>query len=256
MVKQTFAADDGVLKVVQGGFASEILNTSLMSIDASGKAVAQTNPEQAVPAAFGEIIINNQKVLLLSNMNDRLKSVGGTSVSLKALGNDDFATLDDKKTTMPSGAKGGWVGSIGKFGFEYGEWSNMRFGVYVDEKNVSHLFVHGKKAPVRDTTGVFAYSGSAIIGKDGNYRPLENAVTGAVNWGEKTVNLTIQDGNNSIPVGGKIQGNTFGGNTNGVETRGAFYGTSELGGIFHATGGQYDGYNGVFGATRGGRVGQ
>lgn len=236
------------LQTVKGDFSD--YNTTLLSIDASGNGVVHTNVNKGLPAEFESIVINDTRILLLSKVADRLK----TDVALQALDKDDFRTLDGKNAVgMPQGAKGGWVGSIGRFGTMAGsDWSDMRFGVYVDEKNVSHLFVHGKPGSVRETaSGVVAYTGSAIIGKDGNYRALPNSVNGVVDWNNKLVSLNITDNGNQIKVGGNIKGNTFEGLNDGVQTRGAFYGSSELGGMFNATSGQYNGYNGVFGATKG-----
>lgn len=254
-IKQTFETENGKLKTVKAGMEYNV-NGTLLSIQSSGQSSVKTNDTRGFPAEFASIIVNDKRIALLDSPEIKQKA----PFAFKALDNNDFYDLaGNDKVGMPQGAKGGWLGTLGEFAnyYDSGAWSNIRYGVYVDEKNVSHLFVMGKEAPVRTGDGRFAFSGHAIIGKDGNYKTLPNSVSGIADWTNKKVDLSIKDGDNgTIKVGGKIEGNTFGGNIDGVETRGAFYGTisSELGGMFSVGSGQYNGYNGVFGATRGGRL--
>ncbi|WGE64704.1 transferrin-binding protein-like solute binding protein [Actinobacillus equuli] len=102
------------------------------------------------------------------------------------------------------------------------------------------------------TSGILEYSGKAFYGKNGNYNEF-NTIAYA-DFSNKKVRVDIKDGEvNKLTFGGKITENSFAGNYQGIETKGAFFGNkgSDIGGIFYQTSkGSEPGYNGVFGATR------
>lgn len=169
----------------------------------------------------------------------------------------------------------GKVGSLSTTRFG-GDFDQIRYG-YVTTNGKTQLFIQGHTTPetesvdspfdrynyggTRDNasaelgampTGdkVWAYQGTAFYGKDGNYQEL--AVDAVADFGNKKVRADLKEGENTkVTLGGKIEGNTFVGEHNGVVTSGAFYGdqAQDMGGIFYHTSGDNKDKNGVFGAT-------
>ncbi|QMT40726.1 transferrin-binding protein-like solute binding protein [Neisseria shayeganii] len=201
---------------------------------------------------FESFMIDGKQILLLGRARD--KNSGG--ITLRRIGAEDFPNggFNPKDTNNP-----GWMGSIGRSA-SYGEFSAIRYGVYTDANNVSHLFVHGKPASYMRGSGRYEYTGSAVHGKDGVYSGLRNAVTAVVDFDNKTVDVSIalpKQGELTIDplkFGGSISGNTFSGKQNGVETRGGFFGYDDMGGVYNVLDGAHKGYNGVFGTTEGKRL--
>lgn len=186
---------------------------------------------------FEDFTLNGAKVLLLERVNDKL-----TYIPVRKLEADDF-----KSGFAPKDANNaGWIGS--RFGnqSELANFGELRYGVYTDANNKTHLFVHGNPA-----SRVFSgeYLGSAIIGKDGNYQGLPNAVRATVSNDLTKLDVSINTGSGNLNFGGNITGNTFSGTQNGVETKGGFFGEG-LGGVFQVTEGTHKDKNGVFGASK------
>lgn len=205
-----------------------------LTIDNNSKAVSVSANKNE---KFEDFTLNGAKVLLLERVNDKLKYV-----PVRKLEADDF-----KSGFAPKDANNaGWVGS--RFGnqSELANFGELRYGVYTDANNKTHLFVHGNPA-----SRVFSgeYLGSAIIGKDGNYQGLPNAVRATVSNDLTKLDVSINTGSGSLNFGGNITGNTFSGTQNGVETKGGFFGEG-LGGVFQVTEGTHKDKNGVFGASK------
>lgn len=217
------------------------INTNILSIDhAKGKVTSTINPS-AVPELYA-IKINDTSIPLLK----------------KEFEEDERQNLAFKKfdeQDIPKNAKG-WVGSMGIADADKGMpvFNKMRFGVYVDENNVSHLFVHGRTPgaySISQKNETYAYQGHAIIGKNGEYTPLENAISGEVDFKNKQVNLNLQaDKETSYKLNGKINGNAFASEEGAdVYTKGGFYGSiNNIGGMLQINKGKYAGYDGVYGA--------
>ncbi|QMT31063.1 hypothetical protein [Alysiella filiformis] len=217
------------------------INTNILSIDhAKGKVTSTINPS-AVPELYA-IKINDTSIPLLK----------------KEFEEDERQNLAFKKfdeQDIPKNAKG-WVGSMGVADADKGTpvFNKMRFGVYVDENNVSHLFVHGRTPfaySISRKDETYAYQGHAIIGKNGEYTPLENAISGEVDFKNKQVNLNLQaDKETSYKLNGKINGNAFASEEGAdVYTKGGFYGSiNNIGGMLQINKGKYAGYDGVYGA--------
>ncbi|WGE35941.1 transferrin-binding protein-like solute binding protein [Actinobacillus genomosp. 1] len=185
----------------------------------------------------------------------------------------EIKTTDIQDNTGGVGKKGGLPTSKYRDNL-----SAMRYGYYTKDGKTT-LFVQGYMSPVDDngkktiasaphsylgyamnqanksvdirsvpTTGVYAYEGSTFYGKDNIYN--EYTTTAYADFANKKVKVEVKDAN--LTLGGKITGNTFSGNVNGIETKGAFYGTNgvDIGGTFYQTTGEKKGYNGVFGVTQ------
>ncbi|MGX2968171.1 transferrin-binding protein-like solute binding protein [Ursidibacter sp. B-7004-1] len=159
--------------------------------------------------------------------------------------------------------------SYREFGFE-----QLRYGYVVDKNNKETLFIQGHLTPEKETVlspysryygqyddaqplspmrkeNVWLYDyGTAFYGKDGQYN--EFGVTAIADIPNKKVKVNILENNKEKFVfGGVIDGNTFAGLHNGIQTQGAFYGSEgqDIGGIFYITEGNEKDYRGVFGAT-------
>ena len=193
---------------------------------------------------FESFTLNGNRVLLLAGASDKLNA----PIHIRVLKESDFTQVGSafhpKDPTNP-----GWVGSLAT-GRGFGAFSNVKFGVYTDADNVSHLFVHGKPASFMYNTGKYEYLGSAVFGKDGNYQGLANSITAIADFDKRTVDvaLKLSDGK-QLDFGGNITGNVFEGTKNNIETRGGFFGYNDMGGIYHVKEGEFKGYNGAYGAT-------
>lgn len=244
----SFKGDEekGNLPTKQNTQTFDSVHTNLVGVNpADGTATVSVNPVDN--PEIQSITINGLKIDLLAH---QMQTNANKKSALSELLDSDFAS-----GKAPNGAKG-WVG-----GWD-GEYSRkMRFGVYVDENQVGHLFVNGKPSSSFILNGfinsgeAIDYKGSAIIGKDGQYTPLPNAIAGTVNFGTKKVDLSLQaDADTKYNFGGTLKGNTFAGEQNGVFTQGGLYGAVDvLGGVLQINEGKYQGYHGVYGAGQEGR---
>lgn len=204
-VTASFKGDDKHFVGTQDSAQGDKVHTNILKINhTNGTASVETNSN--TQPEITSITINGVRIALLEN---QIKANGSEKIALAKLESADFANGQ-----LPEGAKGGWVGSWA--GSRWGEFGKMRFGMYTDEKNVSHLFVNGQPASeswmtrVADGGLAYNYKGSAIIGKDGQYTPLADAITGTVDFETKKVDLNLQaDADTKYNFGGDIQGNTF-----------------------------------------------
>ncbi|OSI17117.1 transferrin-binding protein-like solute binding protein [Neisseria dumasiana] len=189
---------------------------------------------------FDELMVNGTKILLLARAQDKTNNI-----KMRPLRDFDFPNKDFKGE--------GWVGSTGDVRQE--TFHNVRYGVYTVDGQ-SHLFVQGRPSEWMYRSGKFSYDGAAVYGKEGKYhRARTDAV---VDFSNKTIEVTITPPSipgraDSTPLkfGGIIKGNTFSGTQNNIETKGGFFGPggADLGGVYHAIGGEHAGYNGAYGAS-------
>ncbi|OOH88880.1 hypothetical protein BMT54_08115 [Pasteurellaceae bacterium 15-036681] len=204
---------------------------------------------------INELVIGNTKIALF-NAYDLTDGTGkGT---LKEL------TDKDVREGVPTGNISGYIGGWGEEYYRTG-FQSLRFGVYNVDKQ-STLFVQGYMTPVGETmlvrsvtyypvpaSGTFTYrSGQALYGKDGDYQQLNPTVV--ANFDNKKLSVTLAEqatAKEKLAFSADIDGNTFSGKTNGIESKGAFFGSraDEVGGIFYQTEGTEKGYHGVFGAN-------
>lgn len=224
-------------KALQKGFATMKRGTYTgvtLTIDNNEKTVTGvTNKNEK----FEDFTLNGAKILLLERVNDKL-----SYVPVRKLVEADFRSSFAPKDV----SNAGWLGSRLGNQSELASFGELRYGVYTDANNKTHLFVHGNPA-----SRVFAgeYLGSVIMGKDGVYQGLPNSVKATVSKDLTKLNVSIDTGSDTLNFGGNIAGNTFSGTQNGVETKGGFFGDG-LGGIFQVTEGTHKDKNGVFGAAK------
>lgn len=196
--------------------------------------------------------------------------IDGIAITLLGDGEDEVILRELKETDFSgdgfNGATSGFVGS--KHGT--GSWdgfSAMRFGLYNDKNNKSHLFVYGNPAKIDKAKNLShkTFYGSAIIGKDGTYQKLEKAVVANIGSDDTKVNITIKTPKEELNFAGDIiadsQGykTTFGGELDGNKVQGGFFGSNnvvDIGGIFEVNkeGSLHQGEHGVFGASSDGSL--
>lgn len=135
--------------------------------------------------------------------------------------------------------------------------SNLKstaFGVHVDDNaGKQYLYVQGNPTDVKEIpkAGKAEYLGGAVYSKDGAYNERAK-MTATVDFEKNTVAIKIDQNRNAVPemnFGGKITGNSFAGEVNGVKTQGGFFGENakELSGVFTN---DADKSRGVFGAIK------
>ena len=135
--------------------------------------------------------------------------------------------------------------------------SNLKstaFGVYVDnDTGKQYLYAQGNPTDVKQipTAGKAEYLGGAVYLKDGAYNERAK-MTATADFDKKTVAIKINQKPDAVPemnFGGKITGNSFAGEVNGVKTQGGFFGENakELSGVFTN---DADKSRGVFGAIK------
>lgn len=156
---------------------------------------------------------------------------------------------------------------IGISGQRYSDLSNTNaftstaFGTYEDnETGKKYLYAHGLPTDVKQmpAAGQVKYEGAAIYMKDGVTFDRESMVNATADFSNKVVDIQIAETKNwggdkvevpEMKFGGKITGNSFAGDVNGIKTQGGFFGENakELSGVFTN---DADQSRGVFGAIK------
>lgn len=222
-------------------------------INGSGSLPSKTIKGEGMKEALQNFRIGDTPINLLEK--------DGTKYHLQKLTAENFTGGGFDKDNF------GIVGS--KWGdANYSAFGQLRYGVYNDNQGNSHLFVYGNPSSklAHGSPNVnITYRGSAIMGKNGQYRELPKAVTAVLNK-EKTnlaisiqaaqellkVDTTVQTQLKEHPIAGgesKELGQKFSGDNEKMSATGALFGSAEIGGFFAVKSGQYAGEHGVFGAT-------
>lgn len=120
-------------------------------------------------------------------------------------------------------------------------FKSSAFGVYYDTSTGNrYFFAQGLPTAVAQipTAGKVEYKGGAVYKKDGeqNYSELSE-MTATADFATKVIDINIAGKTNALPgmnFGGKISGNSFAGNANGIKTQGGFFGENaqEMTGLF------------------------
>lgn len=229
---------------------------ALIHVKKDGSTLGQ-NPVNDGYEMLNELRVDDKRILLF-NSNELLQSPDPSG--FKVLSNKDVVPETPIEKTV-SGFVGGW-GAEGEYDPRI--FRNIRFGVLSLEKE-STLFVQGYVTPIKGVetvrgkqlysmpkSGAILYNqGYALYGRDGDYQRLKAEVE--ADFDTKKLSVVIQDQNEQkqFDFSANIEGNTFVGKSNGIESKGAFYGSraNEVGGIFYRTEGNDKGKNGVFGAV-------
>ena len=120
-------------------------------------------------------------------------------------------------------------------------FKSSAFGAYYDTLTGNrYFFAQGLPTAVAQipTSGQVEYKGGAVYKKDGeqNYSELSD-MTATADFATKVIDINIAGKTNALPgmnFGGKITGNSFAGNANGIKTQGGFFGENaqEMTGLF------------------------
>ena len=115
------------------------------------------------------------------------------------------------------------------------------FGTYYDTLTGNrYFFAQGLPTAVAQipTSGKVEYNGGAVYKKDGenNYSQLTE-MTATADFANKVIDINIKEKPNFVPgmnFGGKITGNSFAGEVNGIKTQGGFFGENakEMTGLY------------------------
>ena len=115
------------------------------------------------------------------------------------------------------------------------------FGTYVD-KLTGNQYFYAQGLPTTvgqiSTTGLVEYKGGAVYKKDGNQNYSEiSEMKATADFANKVIDINITEKANAVPgmnFGGKITGNSFAGEVNGIKTQGGFFGENakEMTGLF------------------------
>ena len=118
-------------------------------------------------------------------------------------------------------------------------FKSSAFGVYYDTLTGNrYFFAQGLPTAVTQipTAGQIEYKGGAVYKKDENYSELSE-MTATADFDKKVIDINIAGKTNALPgmnFGGKITGNSFAGDANGIKTQGGFFGENaqEMTGLF------------------------
>ena len=120
-------------------------------------------------------------------------------------------------------------------------FKSSAFGAYYDTLTGNrYFFAQGLPTAVAQipTSGQVEYKGGAVYKKDGeqNYSELSE-MTATADFATKVIDINIAGKTNALPgmnFGGKITGNSFAGDANGIKTQGGFFGekAQEMTGLF------------------------
>ena len=115
------------------------------------------------------------------------------------------------------------------------------FGTYLDRLSGNqYFFAQGNPTELVQipTAGTVEYNGGAVYKKDGDRNYSERTeMTATADFGTKAIDINIKEKPNAVPgmnFGGKITGNSFAGEVNGIKTQGGFFGkdAQEMTGLF------------------------
>ena len=115
------------------------------------------------------------------------------------------------------------------------------FGTYFDNLTGNqYFFAQGNPTALAQipTAGKVEYNGGAAYKKDGDqYYSERTGMTATADFANKVIDINIKENPNAVPemkFGGKITGNSFAGEANGIKTQGGFFGENaqEMGGLF------------------------
>ena len=119
------------------------------------------------------------------------------------------------------------------------DFKSSAFGTYFDNlTNNQYFYAQGNPTALAQipTAGKVEYDGGAAYKKDG-YDSQRTGMTATADFDNKVIDINIKEKPNFVPgmnFGGKITGNSFAGEVNGIKTQGGFFGENaqEMTGLF------------------------
>ena len=118
-------------------------------------------------------------------------------------------------------------------------FKSSAFGTYFDNlTNNQYFYAQGNPTALAQipTAGKVEYDGGAAYKKDGD-DSQRTGMTATADFANKVIDINIKEKPNFVPgmnFGGKITGNSFAGEVNGIKTQGGFFGENaqEMTGLF------------------------
>lgn len=119
------------------------------------------------------------------------------------------------------------------------DFQSSAFGIYFDNlTDNQYFYAQGNPTALAQipTAGKVEYDGGAAYKKDG-YDSQRTGMTATADFDNKVIDINIKEKPNFVPgmnFGGKITGNSFAGEVNGIKTQGGFFGENaqEMTGLF------------------------
>lgn len=119
------------------------------------------------------------------------------------------------------------------------DFQSSAFGTYFDNlTDNQYFYAQGNPTALAQipTAGKVEYDGGAAYKKDGD-DSQRTGMTATADFANKVIDINIKEKPNFVPgmnFGGKISGNSFAGNANGIKTQGGFFGENaqEMTGLF------------------------
>ena len=119
------------------------------------------------------------------------------------------------------------------------DFKSSAFGTYFDNlTNNQYFYAQGNPTALAQipTAGKVEYDGGAAYNKDGD-DSQRTGMTATADFANKVIDINIKEKPNFVPgmnFGGKITGNSFAGEVNGIKTQGGFFGENaqEMTGLF------------------------
>ena len=119
------------------------------------------------------------------------------------------------------------------------DFKSSAFGTYLyNLTDKQYFYAQGNPTALAQipTAGKVEYDGGAAYKKDGN-NSQRTGMTATADFANKVIDINIKENPNAVPemkFGGKITGNSFAGEVNGIKTQGGFFGENaqEMTGLF------------------------
>lgn len=118
------------------------------------------------------------------------------------------------------------------------DFQSSAFGIYFDNlTDNQYFYAQGNPTALAQipTAGKVEYDGGAAYKKDG-YDSQRTGMTATADFANKVIDINIKKSRfvPDMKFGGKITGNSFAGEVNGIKTQGGFFGENaqEMGGLF------------------------
>lgn len=119
------------------------------------------------------------------------------------------------------------------------DFKSSAFGTYFyNLTDKQYFYAQGNPTVLAQipTAGKVEYDGGAVYKKDGDFSQV-TGMTATADFASKAIDINIKEKGKFVPdmkFGGKITGNSFAGEVNGIKTQGGFFGENaqEMGGLF------------------------
>ena len=182
------------------------------------------NPEKN---ELNSVLTDNIRKLTIREKDGRLKDVD----ILKTAGDTDPESFEEYEDPYNLRKERQTILSNSNF-------QASAFGTYIDSLTDQYFFAQGNPTALAQipAAGKVEYDGGAVYKKDGDYSQM-TGMTATADFANKVIDINIKERGKLVPgmnFGGKITGNSFAGEVNGIKTQGGFFGkdAQEMTGLF------------------------